>query len=107
MGSSLLSLQAPTLAIGGDRLQHAGVGLPNGPEALDGSRFGEIEALFDAFEPRLDSIDPAGDGSIIRFERSKTLLDLSHVLSQIVDGGADVAQMFKDEVLRIVGHRLR
>ena len=72
------------------------------------SRVSQIEALFNPLQPVRNAIDPLGKlGDLdmhmrqFPFDRADAMLDLAHVVPQRIDRSANVAEMLKNDVVRL------
>ncbi len=70
------------------------------------SRVGQIEAALDTLDADVHPIKPVRHIGILVLKIADTLLDLSDVIAHVIDRAANVAQMFKNDVVSI-SHDMR
>jgi hypothetical protein len=68
------------------------------------SRLDEIETLFDAVQPKFDSVQAARQGRALLFEDPEARLQLPIVVTQRVHLFAQSAQVDEDDVFRLRRH---
>ena len=56
-------------------------------------RIDEIEPAFDQFDIPTHAVKTARDGAILLFEEAKTLLDLDHILAEVIHPLIDTSQV--------------
>ena len=70
------------------------------------SRVGQIETPLDPLDADVHPIEPIRHIGILFFKTADALLYLSDIVAHIIYGAADVAQMFKNNVIGL-GHSIK
>ena len=65
------------------------------------SRVGQIEAALDTLDADVHTIKPVRHIGILVLKIADTLLDLADIIAHVIDRAANVAQMFKNDVVSI------
>ena len=73
---------------------------------MTGSRVGQIETPLDTLDPKVHPIKPIRHIGILVFKITGALLYLANIVAHVVNRAADMAQMLKNDVLRL-GHQAR
>ena len=98
----------------GDLEAHPGKLTPCDDDEPPGLRLDEVEPSLDTLKAGIDAVDPTGKNGILAQEvgnlpskQPHSLFDIRNIDSHILNPGAYRAQVFEDNVCRLVGHQGR
>lgn len=64
----------------------------------------QFEPSLQPIQTVLNTVDPRGNMGVLVLQKSHARLEFLNVKARLIDHGSDVAQVFQNEVIDIVGH---